>query len=109
MGFTQALTIRFADQDQERWRRNVEAQVRELQTVPAASLVVLSGVELADGIETKIAHRLGRRPVLTFPSFVRGAITTGRIDEGDSADPTKYLVLTANGWGATITIDIGVL
>lgn len=109
MGFIQALSLRFDDPRLDQWRRNVEERLVELQRAPAVGLAVIAGVELEDGIETKVLHRLGRRPALAFPSFVRGAVSTGRIVESVSPDPAKYLVLTASGWGATITIDIGVL
>lgn len=109
MAFTPALSLRLDDPKQEQVRLNTDERIRELQRTPAAGLVVISGVELADGVATKIVHRLGRRPLLAFPSFVRGAISTGRIDQDDSKDPGTYFVLTASGFGATITIDIGVL
>jgi len=109
MRFTPALSARFEDQDQERWRRNVDERIAEIQALPMVGGVVLAGVELEDGVETFVAHKLGRKPVMAWPSFVRNATSTGRIVHGDTKDPAKYLVLTASGWGATITIDIGVI
>jgi hypothetical protein len=45
-------------------------------------------------------------------SAVRGASTTGRIDDTSRTggnDRAKFAVLTATGWGATITVDLLVL
>jgi hypothetical protein len=73
---------------------------------------VVAGVELADGVVTPIAHKLGRAPAWMGISLVRGAASTGRIDdtsrEGGN-DRSKFAVLTATGWGATITVDLLVL
>jgi hypothetical protein len=106
------LPIVLDDEKAERANRNHRERIDELQSLPATGLRVLAGVELADGVATPIAHKLGRAPAWLGVSLVRGAVSTGRIDdtsrEGGN-DRAKFAVLTANGWGATITVDLLVL
>ncbi len=92
-------------------RREHERKIVELQGLPAAALTVIPNVTLADGVTTPIAHRLGRR-ALCWHSPPRGAASTGRIEElraTGSADPAKFVVLKATGWGASIVVDVFVL
>ncbi len=95
-------------QDLERIRRNLVDVARELQG--QRTVRIIADVELADGVPTPVAHRLGRR-AFVFPSPVRGASTSGRIEEirDGSHDPNQYVVLEANGFGATVTIDLEVV
>jgi hypothetical protein len=92
-------------------RRDTEKAVAQLQGLPAAGMRVLADKSLTDGIATPIAHGLGRVPVIVIPSAPRNPSTSGRIEEVRSSayDRTKYIVLEANGWGATITVDVLVL
>lgn len=107
MKLTAPLAVRLADADAERVRRSHEERIRELQALPAAGLVVLQDIELADGVATRIVHKLGKAPRWIGPSVVRGATTTGRIVESrDSGNRQHAVTLTATGWGATITIDL---
>jgi hypothetical protein len=106
------LPIVLADQDAERANRNHRERIDELQALPLVGARVVPGVELADGITTQVAHKLGRAPAWIGVSAVRGASTTGRIDDTSRTggnDRAKFAVLTATGWGATITVDLLVL
>lgn len=92
----------------ERIRRNVLEAIRELQRLPfAAAKVARTNIELADGVATPVPHGLGRRAYV-WTSPPRGASSSGRIEEvrDGSHDPTKYVVLKATGWGASIVVDV---
>lgn len=97
--------------DAERVRRSHAEAIVELQRVPLVGAIILASIELEDGAETPIAHRLGRVPRFVTASLVRGAVTTGRIDDirTTSYDRSRFLVLQANGYGATITVDLMVV
>lgn len=100
---------RTSPQDLERIRQNVTDALRELQQAPAARARIIRDIALADGVATPIAHGLGR-PAFVTHSPPRGATATGRIEEvrDGSHDRTKYVVLKATGFVATITIDLEV-
>ncbi len=102
------LSIVLKDDDAERVRRNHADAIRELQQQPLVGAVVSSGVALQDGIETPVAHRLGRIPQFVRESCPRGAATVGLVEVIDNAqyDRSKWVVLRATGWGATITVDV---
>lgn len=104
----QSITIdeRTSPQDLERIRRNLVDALRELQQGPLAGAKFVTGIRLEDGKETPISHGLGR-PALVFLSPPRGATANGSIIETRDGGPdrTKYFVLKASGWGATITVD----
>lgn len=101
----QLQDIKLADVDAERVRRDHADAIRELQR---ALPVIVKNVVLADSTATHVPNPLGRVPQAVTQSIVRGAIATaGRISETtDGVDRTRTLVLTATGWGATITIDV---
>lgn len=111
MGLSAPHTPELEDQDAELVRLEHERKLVELQKLPASSLRVIRSVELADGVPTPIAHGLGRALVWVRESCVRGAVTAGLIVE--TRDGThalsKFVTLTATGWGATITVDVLVL
>jgi hypothetical protein len=103
------LPIKLADTDAERVRRTHHDAITELQQLRMTGARLLEGVELEDGVPTLVAHGLGRR-VAVFPSAIRGASSSGRIDEiRDGVDFKKFVKLEANGYGATITVDLWVL
>ncbi len=96
-------------EDADRSRRALEESVRELQDLPASSTRIIAGVELADGVERPIAHKLGRAPLFVRSSDPRGAVSTGRIEEiRGGYDRSQFVALKATGWGATITVDVEV-
>lgn len=102
-----ATTLR--DELLERIRQNFYDAIRELQLLPAAQLALIENVELADGIPTPIAHGRGRK-VRVFVSPVRGASTSGRIEEmRDGYRRDTHVTLKATGFGATVTVDLVVL
>jgi hypothetical protein len=103
-------TPELEDQDAELVRSEHERKIVELQRLPAAAMRVVYDVELADGVATPVPHGLGRTYLVAIPSAPRGASTTGRIVElrDGAADRTRYVTLTATGWGATITVDVAV-
>lgn len=104
-------TARLADPVDDRVRQGIDRQIRELQAAPAVSMVVIPGVELEDGVETPIPHGLGRPARWVKESAPRSATTTGRVEEvrGSTHDRTRYVVLKATDWGATITVDVAVM
>lgn len=103
--------LELEDERAERVRRSHAAAIVELQGLPAASQRVVPNVRLKDGVATAINHRLDRAPVFVGVSVPRGAVSAGFIVEvrGGNIEPTKQLVLTASGYGATITVDVVVL
>lgn len=104
---TTVIDDRTKPADLERIRRNLAEAIRELQGLRVLR-VIREGVELADGVATPIAHNLGRR-AFVWVSPARGASTSGRIEEvrDGSYDMTKYVVLKATGFGATVLVDVG--
>jgi hypothetical protein len=95
--------------DAERVRRAHDQAIREMQQLPAAATRIIADVDLADGVTTQIAHGLGRAPKIILHSPPRGPVTSGRIEEvRDGIDRTKYVALAANGFGATVTVDVEV-
>lgn len=100
------LAVKLADELAERVRANFASAIAEIQRLRIVGARVIENVELADATETLIPHTLGRRCAVFF-SPVRGASTTGRIDElREGVDRTKYLKLKATGYGATVTVDL---
>lgn len=87
-------------------RRSIEA----VTSSPAIGMRVLSDIEFADGIDTPVAHGLGRRPTLVTYSCVRGAVTAGTIEDvgSSTANPATHVVLRATGYGATVTANVAV-
>lgn len=94
----------------EEARRTLDRAVRELQGLPASSLTVLGDVVLADGVRTTLTHRLGRAPRWVGVSVVRGAVSTGRVEEiREGGDRSRGVVLLATGYGGPVTVDVVVL
>ena len=90
-------------------RREHTEAIEELQGFVRRSQAIIANVELVDGIDTPIAHRLGRVPTFVNVSVPRGlALTAGVITEvrGSGIDRRAVVVLRADGYGATITVDL---
>jgi hypothetical protein len=106
-----SLPARLDDPTTERAVRELRERVDALADLRAASLRVIAGVELEDGVETPIAHGLGRPPVMAWWSFPRDPATVGMVEEvrSDDEDRSQVIVLKASGYGATITLDVAVL
>lgn len=107
---TKPLTTRAKDPDVDRMLRNLAQCIRELQASPAVSGVLIPDIELENGVRTPIAHGLGR-PVRVFWSPPRGSTSAGRIRErrGLQSDRNNYVDLQADGYGATVTVDLWVM
>lgn len=105
---TPPITPRLDEPQAEEARRAIVQKVVELQKLPFASAHIVEDVELANGVETTVAHRLGRRPVFVRESCVRGAVTVGMVQEVPSTtlDRAKAVVLKASGYGATVTCSV---
>jgi hypothetical protein len=88
-------------------RRNLADALRELQGSTFARVTTVKDVALADGVSTPIPHRLGVA-AFAIPSPVRGASTSGRIEEvrDTQYDRSLFIVLRATGYGATVTVDV---
>ncbi len=96
----------------DRARRELTDAVQELQRSPLAGVRVISNVSLADATATPVPHGLGKVPTFVWVSPPRGPSTSGRIEEirstSGTSDRKKFVTLTANGYGATITVDVAV-
>lgn len=104
---TTLKAIRLADTGAEEVRRNHHDAIGELQLL--ADRDVVSGVSLANGTATRVPHRLGRAPDIVTISVPRGATAAGYIVETRTGiDTSKAIMLTASGYGATITVDVEV-
>lgn len=116
MKFTQAITTKLDDDAAERVHRNTDLQIRELQGLPTARAVLVTGVVLLVGAVTLVPHGLGRAPSYVGPSAIRGASTAGVIQDfestdgaGNPVDRAKFVPLRALSFGATITVDLLVM
>ncbi len=98
------VTQKLDDAKADEARRAIVEKVSELQKLPLVDSQIVEDIELANGVETQVAHKLGRRPKHVSISCVRGASTVGMVQEvrGGNADPTQVVVLVASGYGATI-------
>lgn len=105
---TPAVTTRLKDEAAEQVRRNHEQRISELAGSPLAGAVVLE-IELPNGTDVTVAHRLGRRPRGVWVAAVRGAVTAGQVIEVSGTDPDRIVVLRATGYGATVTAAVLVL
>lgn len=102
--------------DAERSRQSHAQAITELQRAPCAATELLEDVVLPDNAESVVSHHLGRTPRMIIISPPRGASTAGVIRDfaaksvatGVSYDPSRFIVLRADGWGSTITVDIEV-
>lgn len=88
-----------------------DRDVASLRALPAASLRVLPGIVLEDGTVKQVAHKLGRAPQLVLCSVPRGPLAAGYIEEvrSTTTDRNTFISLRASGYGAAITVDVGVL
>lgn len=105
------IAARLKDETAEQVRRSHAEAISELQR--AIQPKIFRNVVLEPLVETPIQHGLGRAPQMIVTSPPRGAGTTGMIVEFDSTfssgigiDRTKIIVLRAQDFGATITVDV---
>ncbi len=104
------LPLKLKDEDAERVRRNHQDALAELQKLRAIGMKVLGTFDLQDGVATPIPHGMARA-VFAWCSPVRNAVSNGRLEEvrDGSYDRTKFIVLKATGFGATVSVDVAVL
>ncbi len=104
------LDKQLADTTNDQVSRSHADAIRELQGLAVAQLRVISNVALVNGVATPIAHRLGRAPTMVIVSPARGAATAGAVIEpaGVAVDRTRFVILTATGFGATVNVDVTV-
>ncbi len=105
MSLKRAAAVKL-DGDAERARRDHVERIDELQGLPFCGARVIPNVTLADGVATSVAHGLGRNPVWICESVIRGAVSAGYITETRTGDRSRVVTLTANDYGATITVDL---
>lgn len=104
--FQAPATVRL-EGDAERVRRSHAGCILELQTVPIVGGKLVRDVRFEDGVAVPIAHSLGRRATYHL-SPARSAVTAGAFLDSSSAvyDPEKFVVVRAEGFGATVTADV---
>ena len=88
-----------------------KATIDKIAEQPGVGLAVLSDVELLDGIETPVPHKLGKAPSAVTVTAVRGALLVGSVSDVRTGtyDRAQYVTLKASGYGATITVDVVVV
>lgn len=101
-------------------RRIHSDKIVELQQLPITATAVRSDITIANGATITLAHKLGRAPLMVWVSPVRGLAgaagtpTVGQVSElrntlnGTPIDRTKVVVLLANGFGASVLVDVAV-
>lgn len=116
MKFTPALTSKLSDADAEVVRVNVDQRVKELQSMPAASLVVVGDFVIPNNGSVTVNHQLGRKPlmvILSPPRVEFGAAVNinGVIYDvtGHGVDRTQALFLAAFNYGVSVTVTVAVL
>lgn len=108
---TPRLGAYLPDVAEERARRVHEQRIDQLQKAPLAQARLLRDVLLTNGVNTAVAHGLGRRAsvFLSQPrefSSTIGTITEQRVDD---IDPRRFVVLRATGWGGSSTVLVDML
>lgn len=111
---TPLVAVRLADADAERVRQSHASAIKEIQSADLASAKIISDVSLPDGVPVAVAHGLGRAPRFVAPSILRGGVTTGLLVEyrsshpstGAPVDRTRFILIAAFAFGATITLDL---
>lgn len=108
MRFIPSISAKLSDPEAERVRRNHEERIGQIQKVPIVGGRELLDLELPDGTDVYVSHGLGRRPrCLVSPP--RGGTSTGCIHDRTvaiDADRSRYVVLRADDWGATVKVDL---
>ena len=101
------VTMKLEDPAAEQVRVSHQRAIEALQQSPAATESIVSGISLPNGAAVLIPHRLGRVPSIVNLGVPVGATAAGYIVETrNGVDRAKFVKLTANGYGATITVDV---
>ena len=82
----------------------VRLPLAELVGVPVLGGVLLTDIDLPDGVTVRVNHGLGRKWRGWIIASMRGASTSGRIQDADADDNARQLWLKADGYGATVTV-----
>lgn len=115
--FTKLAAVKLTDSDAERARDSHASAIAELQGLVAAGLIILDPVDIPNGGQVIVSHRLGREPrmVLFSPPRVEfgtpGLVAGGILVDlpGNGLDRSQSLRILAAGYGCTVTVTIGVL
>ncbi len=95
-----SLDDKLTDQAMEDHRRVLQDILRNIPSV-------IKDVTLADGSRTVVKHGLGRKYTSVFVSPVRGdSLTAGFILEEPASNKDREIWLTADGFGAEVTVDL---
>lgn len=102
------INTTIADPTVDRDRRELATAVDRLQRMPVADARIVSNVRLDDGIETPVAHGLGRPARWVRESCPRDPVTVGTVEEVRTGahDRKRFVVLKASGWGGSIVVDV---
>ena len=100
------LPLKLDDETAERVRDSHHKAIEEMQSLPGVRTRIVPGVSLVDGVATPVSHKLGRIPLFVTASIPRGAVSAGYIVE--TSRDAQSVTLTANGYGATIVVDLAV-
>lgn len=103
------IPIKLDDVNAERVRVKHETAIAELQQSKASGLKTIANISLANGAATPVPHTLGHAPSWVGISVPRGATSAGYVVETITKARAAVLTLTANGYGATITVDLVLL
>ncbi len=112
MNHRRVLTVKLDDGKAELSRADHERAITALQAAPAVSAVIVRNVVLPNGAVVPVAHALAKAPQFTGVSVPRGAVSAGYITDirttGAAFDRSRFVYLQANGYGATVTVDVEV-
>jgi hypothetical protein len=102
--------IKLDDLKAEQVRQEHHDLLTDVSARAIVGTVHVQNVSLANGVVTPVPHTLGRIPKMVKFSAPRGAAAAGYITEVRNAatDRSKFVNLQANGFGATIVLDIEV-
>jgi hypothetical protein len=117
MKLSKLAAVKLADAAAERARDSHATAIAELQGLPAAGMIVLGDVTIADGAQVLVPHKLGRAPRFVWlspprvefgtPGFVAGGILADI--SGGGIDRKQTLRILAVGYGATVVVTVAVL
>lgn len=98
-----APTVR---EPEDPFQREVKRFIAAQSALDLAEFSLLGSISLPAATSVRITHGLGRTPKGIFLSPIRGSTTPGVITE--ISRDTNAITLQANGYGATISVDVSV-
>lgn len=87
--------------------REIKRFISRLSTSKLSEFTLLLSNSLPAATSIRIPHGLGRTPQFIFLSPVRGSTTPGIITE--ISRDSNAITLQANGYGATVSVDLAVI